>query len=528
MRLRDLLDSESGVRLVYGKHQLGRTISWAYTTDLRDPSRYLFGGELVLTSGLWHQGLADCEAFVAALDGAKAAALAVGTGHIGTLPDDLVATCQMYRMPLFEIPADVSFRTVSEAIVNRTSASRARYLTDVLLQLRSLLAISGAGRDEAILDRISAEVRASCWLLSATGRVLVGTCPLSPAEGAVAAAAAAAARSCGRSSVRATTPAGRDLVVIAPRGDHRSWDRLLVCELNTADWPIERRELIADAAQLLCPEEAPTAESRQVTQKLARRLLEVLARDDSDPSDIAALLRLTDLHRAPAVGIVVASSADPALAAVMLSDLPSHAEIAPLVAAGEDESVAFAATGADGRTLLGEVQALTDRIRPVFGTRPLWVGVSEPAGTAAGLRRSLLQARSALTRARAQDGLGVAGVDDLTSAATLIVNVAPDVRSAYRDRVLGPVLSYDRAHDTELEATLRAYLDADGSLQACAEALHVHTNTVRYRLRRVGELTGRKLSSLPDRVDLYMATKASDGLEITATRSQHQGNTSQR
>ncbi|GEL25177.1 PucR family transcriptional regulator [Pseudonocardia sulfidoxydans NBRC 16205] len=43
----------------------------------------------------------------------------------------------------------------------------------------------------------------------------------------------------------------------------------------------------------------------------------------------------------------------------------------------------------------------------------------------------------------------------------------------------------------ELWRTLAAYLDGGGSLEACARALFVHPNTVRYRLRRVSDLTGR-------------------------------------
>jgi DNA-binding PucR family transcriptional regulator len=48
-----------------------------------------------------------------------------------------------------------------------------------------------------------------------------------------------------------------------------------------------------------------------------------------------------------------------------------------------------------------------------------------------------------------------------------------------------------RAAGGELLATLTTYLDGGGVLEACARTLFVHPNTVRYRLRRVGEVTGR-------------------------------------
>ncbi|MFD9125870.1 helix-turn-helix domain-containing protein [Kitasatospora sp. NPDC059571] len=45
----------------------------------------------------------------------------------------------------------------------------------------------------------------------------------------------------------------------------------------------------------------------------------------------------------------------------------------------------------------------------------------------------------------------------------------------------------------------------DGSWARTAEALHIHVNTVHYRIRRIEELTGRSLARLEDRVDLRAA-----------------------
>ncbi|GAA3119375.1 hypothetical protein GCM10017600_36640 [Streptosporangium carneum] len=56
--------------------------------------------------------------------------------------------------------------------------------------------------------------------------------------------------------------------------------------------------------------------------------------------------------------------------------------------------------------------------------------------------------------------------------------------------------------------TLGAFLGHGGSWNACAERLHAHVNTARYRIRRVDELTGRDLSTMADRVDLFLALQA--------------------
>ncbi len=41
-----------------------------------------------------------------------------------------------------------------------------------------------------------------------------------------------------------------------------------------------------------------------------------------------------------------------------------------------------------------------------------------------------------------------------------------------------------------------------------AESLYLHVNTVRYRIERVEQLTGRDLSQLEDRVDVFLALKS--------------------
>jgi DNA-binding PucR family transcriptional regulator len=87
----------------------------------------------------------------------------------------------------------------------------------------------------------------------------------------------------------------------------------------------------------------------------------------------------------------------------------------------------------------------------------------------------------------------------------LLASMPPGVLASFRDRLLGPLRSYDRRRGTRLLPTLAAFLGCSGSWQACAARLHVHVNTLRYRIRRIEELTGRDLSSLPDQVDFFLA-----------------------
>ena len=69
-----------------------------------------------------------------------------------------------------------------------------------------------------------------------------------------------------------------------------------------------------------------------------------------------------------------------------------------------------------------------------------------------------------------------------------------DERRRLTAQVLGTVLGLPAEDRATLLETLNAYLDNAGSAERAAEVLHCHANTVRYRLRRLQELTGRSLA----------------------------------
>jgi DNA-binding PucR family transcriptional regulator len=90
----------------------------------------------------------------------------------------------------------------------------------------------------------------------------------------------------------------------------------------------------------------------------------------------------------------------------------------------------------------------------------------------------------------------------------LLATLPDDVRRTYTNRVLGAVLEHDRRTHADLLTTLQAFLACSCSWTRTAESLHLHVNTVRYRIERVEQLTGRDLSSLEDRVDVFLALKS--------------------
>ncbi|MFE7781794.1 PucR family transcriptional regulator ligand-binding domain-containing protein, partial [Streptomyces libani] len=177
MRLRALLDTPSlGLRLLGGEDELDRTVRGVMTTDLRDPSRYLSGGELVLTGLAWRRAPEDSERFVRILAAAGVAGLAAGEAELGSVPDDLVAACVRHRLPLFSVVEDVSFASITEHVVRQVSSERAGDLAAVVDRHRRLMT-SGptGGGPEVVLDLLGSDLDLRAWVLSPTGRQIAGS-----------------------------------------------------------------------------------------------------------------------------------------------------------------------------------------------------------------------------------------------------------------------------------------------------------------------------------------------------------------
>lgn len=75
-------------------------------------------------------------------------------------------------------------------------------------------------------------------------------------------------------------------------------------------------------------------------------------------------------------------------------------------------------------------------------------------------------------------------------------------------RVLGPLIAYDEANETNLVWTLKAYLECDRSPQKAAKELFVHKQTVTYRIKRIEELTSRSMRSTSDVSEMWCALRA--------------------
>ncbi len=167
--------------------------------------------------------------------------------------------------------------------------------------------------------------------------------------------------------------------------------------------------------------------------------------------------------------------------------------VLPLTAGPEDEEARA-------------VRIAQDFLARVGPRHPANIGVGRLAGTLAQASRSRADADRALRVLRARGTSGqAAGYTDVHFE-SLLLQVA-DVAGAEEQTPTGPyqrLLEHDREHGSELAATLRAYLDAFGDVNAASARVHVHANTFRYRLKRLVEISGLDLSDPEARLTVML------------------------
>lgn len=133
-----------------------------------------------------------------------------------------------------------------------------------------------------------------------------------------------------------------------------------------------------------------------------------------------------------------------------------------------------------------------DFLHRVGARLPALIGIGQPAESAADIARSRAQARRALRVLFERPGRRhVARLSDVETESLLLE--LRDLRASRADAVSGvlaKLTDYDARNDTQLVATLSAWLDGFGDVKAAAALCFVHPNTFRYRLRRVAEVSG--------------------------------------
>ncbi len=164
---------------------------------------------------------------------------------------------------------------------------------------------------------------------------------------------------------------------------------------------------------------------------------------------------------------------------------------------------------ANGSPALEPVE-LARKIRTELASRfgDVHASASRPAATHS-LRMAFHEARCALEAVRLRNGSApeVASYEDLGAFQLLLSVQDDDALSSYCRSVLDPIERGEGEYGDELVRSLDVFIEHNGHWEKAANALYCHRHTLRYRIRRIEQLTGRDFSNARDRIEFWLALR---------------------
>jgi purine catabolism regulator len=174
-----------------------------------------------------------------------------------------------------------------------------------------------------------------------------------------------------------------------------------------------------------------------------------------------------------------------------VADALASAGVPSLILRQQDELLVLLQDGeADRAALTGAVSVALGFSRPFLAGSPVAVARRE--------------ARWALARAVEAGRSVVSYGEDRTEK--WLTSEAADLRALVA-QVLGAVLAYDAVHEGGLVPSVRVWLEHDRQTDRAARALHIHPNTLLYRIRRFEQISGRSLASTESLAEVWLAMR---------------------
>ncbi|MER5992163.1 MULTISPECIES: PucR family transcriptional regulator [Streptomyces] len=459
-----------------GKSGLSRSVSWAHTSELADPTPWLLGAEVIMTTGLAIPRTATGQRrYLERLDDAGVSALALSAQlHMPPLHDAFFKAAEERGFPVLEVPLAVPFIAVSQEVAAAVQEDARHRLGAQLQVFGSLRWMVAEDLDTpTLLRRLERLSGYNVFLCTPQGRPLLPGVP-TPDPGVLPASVDAPP----------TVPGGFVLPVPAPGGPAG----FLVAYERQGAQPagLAVVQHIATVAALRL---AMVRNERETLRREGAETLAELLREVLDPD--AARRRLArHAIEGETVLLVVRNTTDEALLHC-LEDRPH-----------------LLLTRGDDRYVLGAPE-----LAPAIGELPgVAAGMSRPFPPGAALKVAEREALWALSKAVESGRPLVRYGDDATGR---WLPEDPAVLSALVEHVLGEVLRYDLAHGSQLLVSVRTWLERDRRTETAAAALHIHPNTLAYRLRRFGALSRRDLSSTGALAEVWLAIQAAGTLGLT-------------
>jgi purine catabolism regulator len=524
--LRDLI-RDLDIRLVAGEAGLERPVRWVHISELDDPTPWLSGGELLLTTGMNLPDAATQRAFVERLVAHDLAGLGLGTGFAHRdVPQPLREAAAEHDFPLFEVPYDVPFIAVTEKafshLVNEQYAVLQRALSAHERLERIVLSEQGL---DGVTAALAGLIGGTAIVYDTRGGALARSDGPTPLSAEVLEAAGAELMERVRAGARrgyaptgelhgralalpvVRTPAGGNgdgpapqawLLGAKDRGGLGEFDRLVLHQAVTVvALELLRRRVADDTERRLAGDVLSAMVSGELAgAELARRLEPFGLRDR------VGVLVLTPERSVKAL-------VEDGLSAALRDEVPGG------LAAGTGRfSCALLPLSRDETD--DDLFALAERVRARV-SRHAEEALVAGAGRAvapADLRRTFHEARCALEAhvlSGEANGAGDTGLlatyRDLGSFQLLLSLQDDEALRLFCDSILAPIEDGEGSYGGELMRSLEAFIECNGQWERAARQLYCHRHTLRYRIRRVEELTGRSLDSARDRIDFWLALR---------------------
>jgi purine catabolism regulator len=515
------LVQDIGLELLAGEEAAEAPVRWVHITELPDPTPWLSGGELLLTTGIQLDTPAKQREFVARLSGHHLAGLGFGTGFDHkSVPEPLLEEAKSLGFPVFEVPYDLPFIAITEKAFTRLVNEQYEVLQrGIAIQKRlERLILEERGLDE-VVRALAATIGGAVLVLSARGETMTAKAfrrelseeQLESLRNDVSLRSAQPPGGNGNGA-RALQPlafvpehpdlSGRALalpVALRGSGAPQAW---LVAVRDAGGLGDFERLILQQAVTVVALELMRQRVMRDTERRLAGDVLAEALTGRLDSEELA--IRLRPFGVGDTAAVLVFAVADPSAAEPLLDRFMTSAGVGALVAARE-------------RLLCSVIDArdtdpldLAGRARKALGAEcgDVRAAASRPAPARA-MRRSFHEARCALEAAM----LGGAGAPEVASyrdlgAFQLLLSLQDeDALRLYCDNLLGPLENGEGDYGDELLRSLEAFIEQNGQWERAARQLFCHRHTLRYRIRRIEELTGRDLSRARDRIEFWLALR---------------------
>ena len=519
------LVTEMALELAAGEDNADAPVRWVHISELPDPTPWLSGGELLLTTGIQLEGEQRQREFVRLLADRHLAGLGFGTGFDHSeLPAAVVDEAQALGFPLFEIPYELPFIALTEKAFTRLVNEQYEVLQRGIAIHKRLerLVLEESGLDE-LVRALTAAIGGAVSVLSARGETIASKVfrRQVPEAAMRQVRSEVSRRSTALSSAVASSRpgddaefapehpelAGRALVLpvsIRGRGAPQAW---LVATRDAGGLGDFERLILQQAVTVVALELMRQRAMRDTERRLAGDMLAEALTGRLSEAELALRLRPFGLGEQAAVLVFAGSDGAPATAAEGdLDRFLADSGTGALVAARGRLLCAVV----DVRNDADPVELATrarDALVPEYGELRAAASRAAPVGS---LRRTFHEARCALEASELSNGSApaVASYRDLGAFQLLLSLQDDEALRLYCESVLGPLEDASGEYGDELIRSLEAFIEQNGQWEKAARELYCHRHTLRYRIRRVEQLTGRDLSSARDRIEFWLALRA--------------------